>query len=148
MQDVSIYITLFFTYSIYSKQSRTLFILLPLYSYLPLSPPNMSDESDDSIDPAETYPQEEFIAEQNILQSFGRRIEAKMRAKMEAGSSRTRRYINRDHEGAHAQRLADYFGENPLYSDAMFRRRFRMRRPVFLRIVNDLGAWLPILLIG
>jgi hypothetical protein len=101
----------------------------------------MSDDSDDSIDPAEIYPQEEFIAEQNILQSFGLRIEAKMKAKMEAGSSRTRRYINRDHEGAHARLLADYFGENPLYSDAMFRRRFRMRRHVFLRIVNDLGVW-------
>jgi hypothetical protein len=64
-----------------------------------------------------------------------------MKAKMEAGSSRTRRYINRDHEGAHARLLADYFGENLLYSDAMFRRRFRMRRHVFLRIVNDLGVW-------
>jgi hypothetical protein len=101
----------------------------------------MSDESDDSIDPAEIYTQEEFIAQENILQSFGRRIEAKMSANMEAGSSRNRRYTNRNREGAHAQLMADYFSENPLYSDSMFRRRFRMRRPVFLRIVNELGAW-------
>jgi len=64
---------------------------------------------------------------------------------MEVGPSRhqsgSRKYINRNREGAHAQLMADYFDENPLYSDTMFRRRFRMRRHVFLRIVNTLGVW-------
>jgi len=64
---------------------------------------------------------------------------------MEAGSSRhqsgSRKYINRNREGAHAQLMGDYFDENPLYSDIMFRRRFRMRRHVFSRIMNALGVW-------
>ena len=37
--------------------------------------------------------------------------------------------------------MGDYFDENPLYSDIMFRRRFRMRRHVFSRIMNALGVW-------
>ena len=32
----------------------------------------------------------------------------------------------------------DYFGENPIYSSAMFRRRFRMRRLLFEKILDDL----------
>ncbi|XP_021859042.2 uncharacterized protein [Spinacia oleracea] len=30
----------------------------------------------------------------------------------------------------------DYFTKNPVYSDKQFRRRFRMRRPLFCRIMN------------
>jgi predicted ATP-grasp superfamily ATP-dependent carboligase len=100
----------------------------------------MSDQSDDSIDPLE-----EFSAEQQALDSLARRIFGKIKAKMAGSSSRrrTRKYINRDREGAHQRLVADYFAEEPQYSDAMFRRRFRMRRHVFLRIVNALGSWSP-----
>jgi hypothetical protein len=100
----------------------------------------MSDQSDDSIDPLE-----EFSAEQQALDSLASRIFGKIKAKMEGSSSRrrTRKYINRDREGAHQRLVADYFAEEPLYSDAMFRRRFRMRRHVFLRIVDALGSWSP-----
>ena len=45
-------------------------------------------------------------------------------------------------EASHLVQLVDdYFSENPLYSDKIFRRRFRMTRPLFLRIVNALGEW-------
>jgi len=105
----------------------------------------MSDESDDSIDPAEIYTVEEYMAEQNILNSFAGRMEAKIKARLDAGpSSRrrgSRRYIDRDLQAAHNQLWNDYFAEVPLYSDAMFCRRFRMRRHVFLRIVDALGSW-------
>jgi len=100
----------------------------------------MSDPSDDSVDPLE-----EFSAEQQALDSLASRIFTKIKAKMVGSSSRrrTRKYINRDREGAHQRLVADYFAEEPLYSDAMFRRRFRMRRHVFLRIVDALGSWSP-----
>jgi hypothetical protein len=63
---------------------------------------------------------------------------------MEVGPSRrSRKYINRNREGAHEQLVAAYFPEDPLYSDAMFLRRFRMRRHVFMRIVEALGQWSP-----
>lgn len=107
----------------------------------------MSDHSDDSIDPADIYPLEEFLAEQQALDSLGGRIFTKIKAKLAGSSSGrrsgTRKYINRNREGAHQQLVADYFAEEPLYSDAMFRRRFRMRRHVFLRIVDALGSWSP-----
>ena len=32
----------------------------------------------------------------------------------------------------------DYFGENPIYSPAHFRRRFRMHRSLFEKILEDL----------
>ncbi|XP_066373737.1 uncharacterized protein [Miscanthus floridulus] len=100
----------------------------------------MSDQSDDSVDPLE-----EFSGEQQALDSLASRIFTKIKAKMVGSSSRrrTRKYINRDREGAHQRLVADYFAEEPLYSDVMFCRRFRMRRHVFLRIVDALGSWSP-----
>jgi hypothetical protein len=47
----------------------------------------MSDQSDDSIDPNDIYPLEEFMAEQNILSSFGSRIQANIKAKVLQGST-------------------------------------------------------------
>ena len=44
--------------------------------------------------------------------------------------------IYRDREIADRSLFDDYFAENPRYSDAMFRRRYRMSRSLFLRIVE------------
>ena len=55
----------------------------------------------------------------------------------------TRRYINRDHEEDHNRLFAKYFSDSPLYTDEQFRRRFRMRKHLFLRIVEALGDWSP-----
>ncbi|XP_047977875.1 uncharacterized protein LOC125219839 isoform X1 [Salvia hispanica] len=44
--------------------------------------------------------------------------------------------INRDREGAHVRLYNDYFADNPLYNEAMFRRKFRMSRSLFVRIVD------------
>ncbi|XP_021975526.1 uncharacterized protein LOC110870654 [Helianthus annuus] len=43
--------------------------------------------------------------------------------------------------GAHDRLMADYFAENPIYTDEMFRHRFRMSRRLFLRIANDLANY-------
>ncbi|XP_020245164.1 protein ALP1-like [Asparagus officinalis] len=48
--------------------------------------------------------------------------------------------INRDRENADRNLFNDYFSENPRYNDSMFRRRFRMSRDLFLRIVNAIKA--------
>jgi hypothetical protein len=78
------------------------------------------------------------------------RVEAKMQARIEAklqarsGSSvNSRRYINRDHEAGHAKLVAEYFAENPLYTEYPFRRRFQMRKHIFLQIVEALGNLSP-----
>jgi hypothetical protein len=76
------------------------------------------------------------------------RVEAKMQARIEAklqarsGSSvNSQRYINRDHEAGHAKLVAEYFAENPLCTKYQFRRRFRMRKHIFLQIVEALENW-------
>jgi hypothetical protein len=61
----------------------------------------------------------------------------------QSGSStrpkRKRKIIDRSREEGHSRLFNDYFSENPVYTDAQFRRRFRMHRHVFLRIVTALG---------
>ncbi|XP_020398640.1 uncharacterized protein [Zea mays] len=52
------------------------------------------------------------------------------------GSVPGRAYIYRDREAGHARMYQDYLAENPTYGPNLFRRRFRMNRPLFLRILN------------
>ncbi|XP_022018921.1 uncharacterized protein LOC110918951 [Helianthus annuus] len=51
--------------------------------------------------------------------------------------------INRDRQGAHEELVNDYFSDEPLYNDEIFRRRFRMSRRLFTRIANDLAGLDP-----
>jgi hypothetical protein len=53
------------------------------------------------------------------------------------GSVVGRKFIKRDRVQGHARLFNDYFSETPVYGDRQFRRRFRMSRPLFLRIVDD-----------
>ncbi|XP_028059219.1 uncharacterized protein LOC114262953 [Camellia sinensis] len=50
------------------------------------------------------------------------------------------KYIRRDRRQGHDRLFADYFAANPVYSTTIFRRRFRMRRPLYLRILNAIEA--------
>jgi hypothetical protein len=50
------------------------------------------------------------------------------------------RNIDRGREAALEQLVADYFsGNNSTFTDTQFRRRFRMNRPLFLRIVDEIS---------
>ncbi|XP_057523881.1 uncharacterized protein LOC130803698 [Amaranthus tricolor] len=66
-----------------------------------------------------------MVADQSIqaLSAFGEKQKKKCR-------------IQRDHSKGHSQLFNDYFVENPTYSSRLFRRRFRMRKHVFLRIME------------
>ncbi|XP_009144908.2 putative nuclease HARBI1 [Brassica rapa] len=57
--------------------------------------------------------------------------------------AKRRAYIERDRERGHNQLWNDYFIENPTYQPEMFRRRFRMNKPLFLRIVESLSSEVP-----
>nr|XP_017228190.1 PREDICTED: putative nuclease HARBI1 [Daucus carota subsp. sativus] len=50
------------------------------------------------------------------------------------GSVLNHRTINRDRAFGHQCIYRDYFSDNPTYPDHIFRRRFRMRKSLFLRI--------------
>lgn len=59
----------------------------------------------------------------------------------ETSSARIRRgNINREAEAANERLMRDYFSNDTTYNDESFRRRFRMSRRLFERIVNDLEA--------
>ncbi|KAL4592541.1 hypothetical protein LXL04_005541 [Taraxacum kok-saghyz] len=51
-----------------------------------------------------------------------------------------RRYIDRGRADAEQRLFRDYFAENPTYPEYKFRRRFRMRKSLFLKIVGDMEA--------
>ncbi|XP_024640695.1 uncharacterized protein [Medicago truncatula] len=83
----------------------------------------------------EAYKQKCDIEDTYIVNRFIQR-----RKKLEEGSgSRSRKYLNRDHAAANQRLIDDYFANEPTYDDAMFRRRYRVQKHVFLRIVGDLS---------
>ncbi|KAJ9547490.1 LOW QUALITY PROTEIN: hypothetical protein OSB04_020033 [Centaurea solstitialis] len=51
-----------------------------------------------------------------------------------------RKYRDRQREIGEARLMEDYFTDNPTYDADMFRRRFRMQRSLFLRIVDAVTA--------
>ncbi|XP_057793105.1 uncharacterized protein LOC131009710 [Salvia miltiorrhiza] len=51
-----------------------------------------------------------------------------------------RQYVYRDHEATHLCLMQDYFNDNLTYGPTFFRRRFRMQKELFLRIVNAVQA--------
>jgi hypothetical protein len=85
------------------------------------------------------------------MEAFRRKIGEKLKARVEGGTSEPhnrrqrqsgpRRYIPRNREAGHDDLVANYFSANPIYTDEMFRRRFRMNKPLFLRIVAALSDW-------
>ncbi|XP_004293133.1 PREDICTED: uncharacterized protein LOC101306305 [Fragaria vesca subsp. vesca] len=52
------------------------------------------------------------------------------------GSIKGRISIQRDRSDAHDRLYADYFRDQPVFPSHIFRQRFRMKRPLFLRIHN------------
>ncbi|KAL6847238.1 hypothetical protein ACP4OV_023091 [Aristida adscensionis] len=104
-----------------------------------------SSSSSDELAPSKIM--REYVAEQSALDSFARRLTMKIKAKISGRASKRqygpRKTICRDHVGAHQRLVEDYFVEEPLYPESMFRTRFRMNRRLFLRIVNSLGQWSP-----
>ncbi|XP_057432130.1 uncharacterized protein LOC130724877 [Lotus japonicus] len=52
---------------------------------------------------------------------------------------RQRSHIERNREEGHVRLWNDYFSTNPVYTEEQFRRRYRMRKHVFLRIVEAIS---------
>ncbi|GKD55969.1 putative nuclease HARBI1, partial [Tanacetum coccineum] len=56
-------------------------------------------------------------------------------------TSRARRaYRDREREQGETRLMADYFVDNPTFDEVIFRRRFRMRKHLFIRIVDFVTA--------
>ncbi|CAL5416256.1 unnamed protein product [Camellia sinensis] len=70
-------------------------------------------------------------------------LQSSNRLKKRGGSVVGHNYIHRDRWKGHERLFADYFAANPVYSLATFRRRFRIHRPLYLRILNAIEAHNP-----
>ena len=68
-----------------------------------------------------------------ILQEY--ELEQSLQQQEAEGSNR-RRYIPREREVAEARLMADYFGDEPKYTDENSKRCYRMSRKLFLETVQ------------
>ncbi|XP_020257992.1 putative nuclease HARBI1 [Asparagus officinalis] len=64
------------------------------------------------------------------------RVANERNASRHLGSVRGHVVIQRDRVQGHNRLYRDYFAEEPVYGPRIFRRRFRMHRPLFLRIAS------------
>ncbi|KAF0924323.1 hypothetical protein E2562_010018 [Oryza meyeriana var. granulata] len=103
----------------------------------------MSEEhgNSTSIDPL--YSLDEFVAEDEILDDVISEAMVVIQSSIEGLQKEAsdhrfhpRKHIKRPREEAHQKLVNDYFSESPLYPSNIFRRRFHMSRPLFLRIVK------------
>ena len=85
----------------------------------------------------EAYKKQSEIEERYIVNRFRER---RKKIVEEQTPRSKRKYFKRDHVAANQRLIDDYFANQPTYDDAIFRRRFRMRKHVFLRIVGDLSS--------
>jgi hypothetical protein len=100
-----------------------------------------ADPEDMDID---VFTEEDIIAEDRFLDDYLDRVGGKILEKLQKPKKRKffgRRYILRPREAAHDDLFACYFSDKPIYTDEMFRWRFRMNRSLFLRIVEALEKW-------
>ncbi|CAO2204234.1 unnamed protein product [Urochloa humidicola] len=113
--------------------------------------PHEDDEVQDveDFDPTEVFTVDDMIAEDEMFDEI---VAEEFKTVVDGESSTVcrrprqsgpRRYILRNREAAHDELVANYFSANPVYTDEMFRRRFRMTKPLFLRIVHELTEWSP-----
>lgn len=103
-------------------------------------------DGDGSIDSIDLYSMDDYLQEQEIMDDLGDELVAEMQSVVDViQGGRTqrgpRRYVDRPREQANQQLMDDYFSPNPIYNETHFRRRFRMRRPLFLKIVEALSGW-------
>ena len=68
---------------------------------------------------------------ENLVNDYGDQQERRRRKK--------RAYIERNREAGNLRLWNDYFSETPTYPDNLFRRRFRMNKPLFMKIVDRLA---------
>ncbi|XP_056865646.1 uncharacterized protein LOC108835361 isoform X1 [Raphanus sativus] len=61
----------------------------------------------------------------------------------QTNTQRKRAYIERNREAGHDRLWNDYFSEHPIFESHLFRRRFRMNKPLFLSIVDRLSQNIP-----
>ncbi|XP_059315422.1 uncharacterized protein LOC132066037 [Lycium ferocissimum] len=104
---------------------------------------NSSSSSSSSLDLDDTIAEEQQVILQNIrMNNYMLQYlqEYQNNEVFRIGSVPGHLVINREREAADNNLFLDYFSDNPRYNDGMFRRRYRMSRNLFLRIVDAIKA--------
>ncbi|XP_019190152.1 PREDICTED: uncharacterized protein LOC109184590 [Ipomoea nil] len=99
--------------------------------------PMDGDSSDDSTDESIAEIDE---LEEEIMKHMLRLTKLVQQHQSSSNPRNKRRYYNRDHAAGHDRLAADNFSDDPVFPDDIFRRRFRIRKELFLRIVNALQS--------
>jgi len=95
---------------------------------------NTFDQDDESFDQYFDQYFDDYFDQtlENLANNYGdQEIERKRRKK--------RVYIERNREEGDQRLWNDYFSDTPTYPENFFRRRFRMNKPLFMRIVDRLS---------
>jgi hypothetical protein len=85
--------------------------------------------------------EEEEMALRLLVENMG--MENEIQGQTSHGGSRPGKWANtdREREVGYERIMKDYFGEDPVYPPHLFRRRFRMQRCLFLRIMHEVCAY-------
>ncbi|KAL6637454.1 hypothetical protein ACP70R_025026 [Stipagrostis hirtigluma subsp. patula] len=89
-----------------------------------------SDENNDNNDDEDIYIALGVLAD----------MVKKKRKKKHGGSIPGRQIVRRNIASGNWRIVQDYFADPPVYNEKFFRRRFRMSKPLFLRIVDAVEA--------
>ncbi len=104
-----------------------------------------SSSSSSSEDEIYDYMLMDFVEESREIQAVEDAVRYIVSSTVEGSGTegsrprKKRTYISRDRESANDRLIADYFSNQPIYDERQFRRRFRMRKHVFIRIVDTLS---------
>ncbi|KAL4577102.1 hypothetical protein LXL04_013205 [Taraxacum kok-saghyz] len=105
--------------------------------FIGLATPMMADWSDNESDFTEQIAMMAMMGMQRVVEILE---ESEEEEGVVNSQPMTRQPIPRDRVGAHNRLIAHYFAPNCDYPPSVFRRRFRMHKPLFLRILNDVTA--------
>uniref|UniRef100_A0A0D3BW03 DDE Tnp4 domain-containing protein n=1 Tax=Brassica oleracea var. oleracea TaxID=109376 RepID=A0A0D3BW03_BRAOL len=93
---------------------------------------NFEDSLDDAFDEYFDQHFDQYFDQTFENFTIGHQDEARKQRKKRA-------CIERNREAGNLRQWNDYFSENPTYTDTLFRRRFRMNKPLFMKIVDRLS---------
>ncbi|CAL2267512.1 unnamed protein product [Prunus armeniaca] len=74
---------------------------------------------------------------QRVIEAIVHHTSQDNEATKHGGSVVSRVYKNREREDRHHNLISDYFVQRPYFNTTDFRRRFRMQKKLFYRILND-----------
>ncbi|KAI5332751.1 hypothetical protein L3X38_022880 [Prunus dulcis] len=74
---------------------------------------------------------------QRVIEAIVHHTSQENEATKHGGSVVSRVYKNREREDRHSNLMSDYFVERPHFNTTDFRRRFRMQKELFYRILNE-----------